>query len=320
MNLSGRGLWYRDRHPGRWLAAVLIVLLLVPPLVFIWPVLTDPTRNFVNNKGAIDRVEVTREWQKGNSHYQNLKLHSTTGLEVEIMIRRPVKLEGQHPLVVLLGGYGTGRRAAELVTDPGEVVLVSLTYPYHGDRDIDGLSLLWNLDEIRQAMFDITPAILLTLDHLAKQPYINTERMELVGVSFGAFFVSIPGAMDERFSRVWLVQGAADPESIYEYYLREHIQFNPLRILTAKLIYFVTGSAYLEPGRWVGKISPRPVVVINSHNDDSFPSASVAKLHAALREPYTVQWLESEHVTPGRTEVVKQISNRIVSAIAAEEH
>ena len=299
---------------------ILIIVLLITALVLVWPVLTDPTRDVTERKGTIERIEVTREWQTKDSRYQDLTLYSSTGLEVEVTIRRPAILDSPRPLVILLGGYGTGRRAAELVTEPRGVVLASLTYPYHGERDVSGVSLLWNIDDIQQAMFDISPAVLLTLDHLARQPYVDSGRMELVGVSFGAFFVSIPGAMDERFSRVWLVQGAADPESIYEYYLHEEIDFDPLRSLTAKMIYFITGSGYLKPERWVGKISPRPVVVINSHNDDSFPSASVAKRHAALREPYTVQWLESEHVTPGRSEVVKLISNRIVSAIAAEEH
>ena len=299
--------------------AVVITLLLLPPLWLIWPILSDPSDGFFERKGRLERVEVTREWQTADSRYQNLALHSSSGLAVEAMIRRPLDAAGPRPLVILLGGYGTGRRAAQLVTEPAGVVVASISYPYQGERDIDGLSLLWNLDEIQQAMFDITPAVLLMLDYLAGQPYVDKQRIELVGVSFGAFFVSIPGAMDERFNRVWLVQGAADPEAIYEYMLRDRISFDPLRIVAAKLVYFVTGSGYLKPERWVGRISPRPVVVINSHDDTSYPPASVAKLHAALREPYRIRWLEGEHVTPGRTEIVRKISNQIVSSIAAQQ-
>lgn len=296
------------------------MVLLIPPLMLIWPVLGDPTDNFIQRKGSIDRVEVTRQWQTDDSRYQNLTLYSSSGLEVEVMIRRPINvdIDTPRPLVVLLGGYETGRRAAQLVADPQGIVIASLSYPYRGDRDIDGIALLWNLDDIQQAILDTSPAVLLTLDYLVQQPYIKTDHMELVGVSFGAFFVSIPGAMDQRFSRVWLVQGAADPAAIYEYQLRDKISFEPWRMLLARMIAFVTGTKYLKPERWVGKISPRPVVVINSRNDISFPPASVAALHTALREPYKVEWLEGEHITPGRKEVLQQLSDRVLSIMAEE--
>ncbi len=296
------------------------MVLLIPPLMLIWPVLGDPTDNFIQRKGSIDRVEVTRRWLTDDSRYQNLTLYSSSGLEVEVMIRRPINIDidTPRPLVVLLGGYETGRRAAQLVADPQGIVIASLSYPYRGDRDIDGIALLWNLDDIQQAILDTSPAVLLTLDYLVQQPYVKTDHMELVGVSFGAFFVSIPGAMDQRFSRVWLVQGAADPEAIYEYQLRDKISFEPWRVLLARMIAFVTGTEYIKPERWVGKISPRPVVVINSRNDISFPPACVAALHAALREPYKVEWLEGEHITPGRKEVLQQLSDRVLSIMAEE--
>jgi len=317
MSLAGRGLWYGDRHPGRWVVAALIVLLLFPPVLLVWPVLTDPTERFLERKGTIDKVSVTRQWQADGSRYENLTLTSSTGLQVEMMIRRPPVSDVPRPMVLLLGGYGTGRRAAQLVPDTHDVVIASLSYPYHGDRNINGVALLWNLDDIQQVILDTDPAVLLALDYLAQQPYVSNDHMELVGVSFGAFFVSIPGAMDQRFSRVWLVQGAAEPETVYEYRLRNKIKFDPLRSLVAKTLSFVTGSEYMNPTRWVGRISPRPVIVINSRNDPSFPPSSVAALHAALRKPYELEWLEGKHVTPGRKEVLRQLSERVLTRVAA---
>ncbi len=295
-------------------------MLLIPPLMLIWPVLGDPTDNFIQRKGSIERVEVTRKWQADGSRYQNLTLYSSSGLEVEVMVRRPPDIDTPRPLVILLGGYGTGRRAAQLVTNPQDLVIASLSYPYHGARDINGISLLWNLDDIQQAILDTSPAVLLTLDYLAQQPYIETGQMELIGVSFGAFLVSIPGAMDQRFSRVWLVQGAGDPQAVYEYRLRNKISFEPVRVMVARLLGFITATDYLKPERWVGKISPRPVRVINSRHDQAFPAITVAALHASLREPYELEWLEGEHVTPGRKKVLQQISDRIVSTIASDAH
>ena len=318
MNFSRRGLWHRERSSrAKWLIVALIAGGLVsPPLWLAWPVLGDPSVEFPERRGDIETVDVTRRWQADNSEYRQLTLHASSGLQVEVTVRRPQDIDEPRPLVILLGGYGTGRDAAELVQDPGGVVIASLSYPYHGKTHFAGLDLLWNLDDIQQAILDTPPAVMLTLEYLARQPYVDTRQIELVGVSFGAFFVSVPGALDQRFSRVWLIQGAADPRAIYQYRLRDRIGFEPLRALAARVLGFVTATEYLKPERWVGKISPRPVVVISSRGDAAYPPASVAKLHASLREPYELQWLTGEHITPGREEVLQQLNEQVIKRIA----
>lgn len=317
MNLSQRGLWHRDQYGrGKWLfSAVVLVLLLVPPLWLAWPVLGDPTERFAQRKGEIRHVDLTRQWSTGNSRYQELTLHADSGLKVDVTVRRPLDSDEPQPLILLLGGVGTGRGAAELVQDSRELVVASISYPYQGPEKLHGWQVLWHFDEVQRAILDTTPALLLTLEHLAGQAYVDPMQMELVGVSLGAFFVSIAGAMDDRFSRVWLIQGAADPRAIYEYRLREKIRFDPLRVLAARLLGFVTASEDLKPERWVGRISPRPVVVINSHGDTAFPAANVAALHASLREPYELQWLAGEHVSPTRQQVLKQLNRQILERI-----
>lgn len=319
MNLSRRGLWHRDRPSrAKWLIPALIAgVLVVPPLWLAWPVLGDPSAGFAQRRGDVATADVTRRWQADNSDYQQLTLRASSGLQVELTVRRPQNVDEPRPLVILLGGYGTGRDAAELVRDPGGMVIASLSYPYHGTTDFAGLDLLWNLDDIQQAVLDTPPAVMLTLEYLARQSYVDTGQIELVGVSFGAFFVSVPGALDDRFSRVWLIQGAADPQAIYKYRLRDRIRFEPLRALVARVLGFVTAADYLKPERWVGKISPRPVMVINSRGDTAYPPASVARLHASLREPYELQWLTGEHITPGREEVLQQLNEQVIRRIVA---
>jgi len=322
MSVSRRGSWQRERSGvARWIIAALILALLVlPPLWLAWPVLGDPSKRFIERSGELDQVQVTRQWQSEDSRYRNLTLSATTGLQVQVTVRRPLAMDEPGPLIILLGGYGTGRRAAELVTDIGAMTVASISYPYQGPEELEGWQLLWHFDKVQQAILDTTPALLLTLEHLARQDYVDSTQIELIGVSFGAFFVSIAGAMEERFSRVWLVQGAADPRAIYEYQLRDRIPFDPARALFARLLGFFTATESLKPERWVGKISPRPVVVINSRGDTAYPQTSVAILHAALREPYELEWLPGEHVTPGSEEVLKQLNERVLGRIIAENN
>lgn len=309
----------RNRCPGVKTLIFLLVIsaLLGPPVWLAWPVLGDPSDQFVERRGDLARYEVTRQWLTADSRYHNLTLVSSSGLQVKVTIRRPLKVDAPRPVILLLGGYDTGRTAAELVQNTGGMVVASISYPYRGPEDLDGWRLLWHFDDIQQAILDTTPAVLITLDYLASQSYVDASQVELIGVSFGAFFVSVAGAMDERFSRVWLVQGAADPRAIYEYQLRDEIGFGPLRALVSRLLGFFTATEYLKPERWVPRISPRPVVVINSRNDEAYPPATVATLHASLREPYELEWIEGPHITRSREAVLKQLNERVVERIAA---
>ncbi|MGD8407100.1 MAG: hypothetical protein PVF21_00660 [Thiohalophilus sp.] len=321
MKFPRRGLWHRDRRFGGIAPfLVLLVLVVLVPLAWLaWPVLGDPTDHFEQRRGILERVEVTRKWQTDISRYLDLTLHGSTGLQVKATIRRPLEIDEPRPAVILLGGYGTGRHAAELVRESGDLVIASISYPYQGPDSIKGMEFIWHFDEIQQAILDTTPAVLLTLEYLLNREYVDTSRVELIGVSFGAFFVSVPAVMDERISRVWLVQGAADPRSIYQYRMRDSISFGPIRALAARILGFFTATEYLKPERWVGRISPRPVVVINSHGDQSYPPASVAKLHASLREPFEIEWLQGEHITPGRKEVLKQLNDLVVKRIVTDK-
>jgi dienelactone hydrolase len=146
---------------------------------------------------------------------------------------------------------------------------------------------------------------MLAMDYLAQQPYVDATRVELVGGSLGAFLVSVPGALDPRFHRVWLIHGAGDPRGVFAHLLTPYIGFGPLRELTAQLLAAITASHHLRPEKWVGRIAPRPVIVVNARGDESLPAASVAALHQALPENSEIIWTEGPHVRPGRKTVVE---------------
>ncbi len=297
-----------------------VIIVLLPPVViigiYLYPVIRDPEPGFWLRKGELRTSKPTRQWQQGTEHYEELTLTSSSGLVVEITVRRPQQVSGPLPLLVLLGGYGTGRHAAELLTESYPVIVASLSYPYDGDRHMDGVDLLLNIPPMQQALLDITPAVLLTLDYLLTQPNVDATQVELVGVSLGALFVAIPGAIDTRFTRVWLVQGAGDPHAVFDDRLKKDIASPWWRDKVAGLIALLGNVHHLAPEHWVGRIAPRPVVAINSRGDVAFPPRSVAVLHAAMSEPREIIWLEGEHVRPSRQNVVQQLSELVISRIA----
>ena len=311
-------------HPLRWLrislwalAGLLVIATLLLAIVLV-PVIPDPTLHYVDRKGRLIDIQQTRQWQEQDSIYTELTLVSSSGLQVKLSTRIPRAATSPHPLVLLLGGRRTGRDAVKLVGDTRGIALAAISYPYEGDPEANRMQLLADLPDMQQAIKDTAPAIMLAMDYLSQQPQIDPNRIELAGVSLGAFFVSVPGALDQRFRRVWLIHGAGEVDKVLEIGTERYVKSEALRHLLGKLFSWMTLNHHLGPEQWLGRISPRPVIFINAKDDPSFPPSSIIALHNAAREPYEIIWMESEHIMPSRTEIVEMISNIVLDRIAHE--
>jgi len=294
-------------------AAVAIFLTIV-----LVPTIRDPSPGFVVRKGQIAESRETATWTIGDDVLTEVTLTSTSGLEVELTVRVPSDATSPRPLIILLAGKGTGRDAVRYTAETRGVVVAALSYPYRGDEDAGTLALVLDLPAIQKALLDTIPAIMLAVDWLTAQPYVDPDRVELVGGSFGAFLVSVPGAIDERFRRVWLVHGGGQPTLVLEHGLREHIRFAPARRVAAMLLGAAAYSHHLAPEKWVGKISPRPVIVISALDDESIPRESVETLHSALGQPSEVIWMSGGHVMPDREEIIEQITDVVFTRVIEE--
>lgn len=302
-----------------WTLGLFVMLTISLCLYLLWPCLTDPTPGFDQRRGVLVEARETDRMDLGNTILTEVRLASSSGLVVEIAVRVPKEMDTRLlPLVVLLGGHRTGRDAARLVGDTSGVVVAALSYPYWGDPVGRGLLQLTSIPRIQQAILDTPPAVLLAIDYLLGKPYVDSERVELVGVSLGAFIVSVPGALDPRISRVWLIHGAGKPPEVLTHRLKEYIDWATARRLAGYALGFLSCSHYLQPERWVGRIAPRPVIVVNARNDQELPSSSVASLHQAVCQPAEIIWTEGQHVLPTRRETVEKIADLVLERLARE--
>ena len=311
-------------HPLRWrrislwsVAFVLGITGLLLAIVLV-PVIPDPTLHFAERKGQFVETQLTRQWQTSDAIYTELTLVSSSGLHVQLRTRIPIGNTSPRPLMFLLGGRRTGRDAVKLVTETRGVALAAISYPYQGDPKANRLQLLADLPDMQQAIKDMAPAIMLAMDYLSQHPQIDARRIELAGVSLGAFFVSVPGALDSRFRRVWFIHGAGEVDKVLEKGTERYIKIKALRHVLGKLLGWFTLSHHLGPELWIGRISPRPVIIINARNDPSFPSSSITALHNAAQKPYEFIWMESDHIMPSRIEIIETISTLVLERIANE--
>ncbi len=214
----------------------------------------------------------------------DLQLTSDSGLVVDFMLRSPSAPAQALPLIVLVGGYRTGRGAVRLISDSQTFFVAAIDYPFDGDIRIKGTGpVLRALPRMRLALYEVIPALMLVLDHLLATYPIDPARVELVGVSLGAPLVCVAGALDQRFKRVWAIEGGGDLLTIFDHNLKAKA---PNPILRFAASHFATRIvATLAPEDWVGRIAPRPFIMVEAVRDERIPAQCSELLFQSSREP-----------------------------------
>ncbi len=317
----------------RRLRAVLVLaagaLMLLGGMI-LW-LLRDPGPRFAERRSVLVAVEEGPRDGSAGHVSQPVRLRASSGLSVDLLIRAPGNpLEedlapagevgddrtdgsGGRPLFLILGGYRTGEQAAMLVGDTRGAVVAAMAYPYDGPLDMEGLAVLKHVPRIRRAFLDTPPAVQLALDHLLSRSDVDPTRVELVGVSFGAFFAPVAAALDRRITRLWLIHGAGRPYTLFEYGLRRFVPYRVPRALVAAVANVLAAGPRLAPELWVPQVAPRPVIMINAWDDERLPREAVEALYASAREPKEQIWLTGQHVQPNRQEVVRELVDIVLS-------
>lgn len=283
-------------------------LCLVALGAFAW-LTRDPTARILARHGRL--VETRESPASGTAGLldQEVRLISTSGLAVDLGLRwRAGSGAGQRPAVLLMGGQRTGRGAARLVEDPRDALVVALSYPTEVRR-IRGLD---DFLAVRQAILDTPAAVMLAMDYLASRPDVDPARVELVGVSLGAIFACVSGALDERFRRVWAIHGGGDLQLLFESALAGDLPFAPARRLAAWLVRLAGHGFTLAPEAWAGRVAPRPFVMVNAESDQRIPRASVELLFESAGEPKELLWLSGQHVSPRQEELVRELCGLVL--------
>jgi dienelactone hydrolase len=302
----------RRFRPGEILAAV-AVLSFAGGISWL---LRDPTPRMLERRSAVAEVHEGPAVQVDSHLVQVIRLQATSGLTVDLTVKRHMADTGARPLAMILGGHRTGQDAVRLLENTRGVVAAAVSYPYRGDPRPYAMQIIRDVPHIRSAFVDTPPALMLALDYLLRRPDVDSARVEGIGVSLGAPFVVIAGALDPRIRRVWVVHGSGGSFVPLQHNMRETVPFAPLRYVAAAVANTIIAGPRLAPERWVGRTAGQEFVMINAAGDERMPAAAVRSLFAAAAEPKQMIWMPGGHVR-SVTEAVRPLVDTVMTRIAA---
>ena len=242
---------------------------------------------------------------------EQVALETTTGRSLSCMLRTPVVVgaAASEPTLLIAGGLATGRRAVLLLDTLYAGAALACDYPWAPLLRARGARLVWRLPRLRGEMV-ATPGMLeVAAEFLATRPEADTARLVGLGASLGVPPIAAWAARDPRARAVALVYGGADLGRVIEAtFARDVPAWVPTRFLG-----WLAGVALrpVEPGRTVGGIAPRPLLLIAGADDAWIPRASVESLYAAAGEPKRVIWLGTGHMGPTNEILLQMLADSV---------
>jgi poly(3-hydroxybutyrate) depolymerase len=234
-------------------------------------------------------TDVVSTSEESGVREEHLRFQSTPGVVVTARLYHPTGVEvANAPAIVYLHGGGpSGKdrgatvRAHRFLARAGIAVL-AIDMLHYGERD-DGFFTTFDEMEKHERLYN-NDAVYLewvqqtvkevsrSFDFLVAERGADPARIGLAGISRGGVLATIAGGADRRFAAVALLHAG-------------HFDF------------FEDGHrAAACPANYIGRISPRPLFLLNAENDADFvPDAAIRPLHRLAGEPATHRWTNRGH-------------------------
>lgn len=293
------------RHAAlKAIAGATIVLVSAVVLAGWYFYVRDYGPSFAERKGQLANIRTTPDRPDSVFARSWLTLTSSSGMQVDCGVLKPLAIPFRLPAIVLLGGKATGKYAIDYVPPLSGLIIVAVDYPYEPRPSYTLAEFLSDVPAIRQALLDMIPSVQLVIDYLVQQDDVDPSRIVVLGYSFGAPFVPCILAYDRRPAAAAMVFGGGEMFSLIEHNVRRYENAT-----VSKFVGLISGFLLrpLEPLRYADRISPIPFIMINGTNDEMIPRRNVDLVYKAAKDPKEIVWLESGHVRPDEVELTRQI-------------
>lgn len=264
---------------------------------------TADLQGYRQARGELIAADTTAAQPRGRYISQYVTLRSTTDQVVTGRLLRPT-LGGCFAAILLQNGREEdsgviGRLPAEF----GDVVVLSLDYPSELPYRVELSDFLFRGSRLRDGARQIPLAFSLGAAYLTQRADVDTTRVAIAATSFAVPFAVIAAAVDEHFRNVALIYGAGQLSSVLAANLTDVP--GPLRgpLAAAAMRSF----ADFAPERFVARIAPRPIIMVNSVDDPQIPAAAAQQLYDAASQPKTMIWLHTGHLMPTDSALIRTL-------------
>lgn len=265
---------------------------------------------------AGELVMVRDETQVGMTESGDLVMDYTlvadNGFTARVRIRTPpdIATGDRRPAALLIDGFKTGIRAAEVPTSTNGIVLASVAFPYDGPTgSLSTWEWIRHFGEIRRALIDTPATLLLAAQYLYSRPDVDPDRVTMIGVSLGVPFATAAAATDHRLAGAALLHGGGDVRRLL---LAAYGRGRPWYVAEPGAAILAGALAPLEPVKYADDIAPRPVLVVSATGDERIPRESVLALYETARRPKKMVWVESAHVAASEREIVDELMGHVL--------
>ena len=263
---------------------------------------------FVERHGELSEVLAERGTTPYGQMTQRLTLTSDSGLKIVARLIRNENIDGRLPVLVVLGGHRTGSDAVDLFGDVGQRAVIGVDYPYDGPEKVRGMSQsLRAIPAARRAFLDTVPGVSLVIDWLEGQPWVDPGRIFIIGGSLGVPFAVSAAAHDSRIAGAMLVHGAADNRLWLEAQLARRIDATWLHYPLSVVLHWLAYGPVHDTGRNIGRIAPRPLVIIGARDDERTPAGQTELLYELAGEPKRMRFTDGAHIEPDRTDIIAEL-------------
>jgi uncharacterized protein len=214
---------------------------------------------------------------------------SVHGKRVAGLLSVPDNIERPVPVVILLHGLGD-RKTVDYIEAGHDLLLKSgyavmrIDIDNHGDRKVvdyefdltDGYRY-WTRDLVTQTVFDLRR----TIDFLKTRPETDSERIGFFGISLGGIIGTIFCGTDERVKVPVIALAGGNLNLMFglDAFKEDTKEF----------------FSIIDPINYVKEISPRPLLMINSENDEIVNPLTSKLLFNEADEPKEIIWYPSKH-------------------------
>ena len=209
------------------------------------------------------------------------------------------------PVMIILGGLHIGRENFSFIQEPGYNALIIYNYPYSPEYWYEGTALL-EIPRIRSAVLKVPTQVLEIVKWLSRQPWVDTDRISVLGYSFGAIFTpavyNLANHYNVKLGPGIICYGGADIENMLYTNLKKMSE--PFRSITA---YLASTAIYtIDPVNHLPQLH-NDFLIINGTKDNQIPKESWQLLQKIIPEPRTIKILPDGHMHPDNPELTEKL-------------